>query len=76
MVCTGERVHLIYSRTDLLFIFASSMEVAYTNQLVPLDIESLYRISYPGPQKFVLKTTNYEAVPNASYSNFVKLPST
>lgn len=65
MVCTGERVPLIYSLTDLLLIFSSSMDVAYTNQLVPLDIESLYRLSYPSPQKYMVETTNYEAVTNS-----------
>jgi hypothetical protein len=76
MACTGERVPLIYSRTDLLLIFASSVDVAYRNQLVLLDIESLYRLPYPGAQHYVVKTTNCEAVPNASYINFVSLPST
>jgi len=76
MACTGEMVPLIYSRTDLFLIFASSMHVPYTNQLVLLDIESLYRLSFPGVQQYVVKTTTYEAVPDASYSNFVSLPST
>jgi hypothetical protein len=67
---------LIYSRIDLLLIFASHTDAAYTNQLVPLYIELLYRLSYSGPQQYVVKTTNYEDVPNASYSNFVSLPST
>ena len=67
---------LIYSRIDFLLISASHTDVAYTNQLVPLDIELLYQLSYPGPQQYVVKTTNCEAVPNASYSNFVSLPST